>query len=381
VRGARARTLLLVTLAVLVVCVPPVLVLRAREPAPARILLVGDSVTQGSSGDWTWRYRLWKHLHTSGSDVVLVGPRDDLLDTSTGTFGSQEYVDPAFDRDHAARWGMSLSYLDPSIEELVRDHRPDVVVELLGLNDLVWQGRTPGDVADALADLVADARDVDPEIDVVLGELPQVWFAGVPELNTLLADVAEELDTESSRVTTAATGQGFVEDKDTYDPAHLAATGEQRVAAGVADALADLGIGSPYPRPLPQVANGPRQPAALTVRAGDGAAYLSWRPPPGSTGEYVWVRNRTIEEPWTRLAFPVADDTWTATGLVNGHDYELRLQSTKGTAVAEDVFSNVVGVRPGPQVVPPIPLPLPPPASTLVAPSPPPATPAATTSP
>ncbi|MFC7503453.1 hypothetical protein, partial [Nocardioides sp. GCM10030258] len=34
-----------------------------------RVLIVGDSVTQGSSGDWTWRYRLWRHLQDAGLAV------------------------------------------------------------------------------------------------------------------------------------------------------------------------------------------------------------------------------------------------------------------------------------------------------------------------
>jgi lysophospholipase L1-like esterase len=352
--------------------------LRPAETTTVRVLLVGDSVTQGSSGDWTWRYRLSKHLSASSADVDLVGPRDDLLDTATATFGSQQYVDPAFDRDHAARWGMALGFLDPPIEDLVRDYRPDVVVELLGVNDLAWRRAAPTEILDELRDFVGAARSVDPDVDFVLGELPQVWLAGVPELNAGLADLAEDLDEESSRVVTAAPGSGFVEGVDSYDAAHLSATGEVIVAAGVADALAVLGIGSDYPRPLPAVPNGPRRTAVLTARPGDGTVYLSWRPPPGATGEFIWMRNRTLDEPWTRLAFPVADDAWTAGGLVNGHDYEFRLQSAKGTAVAEDRFSNVVSVRPDPQAIPPIPLPVPPappPPPPPLSPTPAPTTP------
>jgi lysophospholipase L1-like esterase len=358
-RRGRVGRMLAPTLAVLAVGLPALVLGGDPVPESTRVLLLGDSVTQGSSGDWTWRYRLWQHLSASGVDVDLVGPRDDLLDADTATFGSQEYVDPDFDRDHAARWGMRLADVQPLAGELAGKHRPEVVVELLGINDLVWAGASPSEVEDGLSDLVTDVRAVDPGVDVVLGELPQVWFEGVSELNSLLADLAERLDTDSSRVVTAATGRGFLEGVDTYDPAHLSATGEVKVAAAVADALAELGIGSPYPRPLPQVPNGPRQPALLTVQPGDGSADLSWRSPPGASAEFIWVRDRSTGEPWARLPLPVSDDTWTAGGLVNGHDYEFRLQSAKGTAVAEDVFSNVVGVRPGPQVVPPFPVPLP----------------------
>lgn len=358
-RRGRAGRLLALTLAVLAVGLPAFVLPDDPAPTPTRILLVGDSVTHGSSGDWTWRYRLWKHLAASGADVDLVGPRNDLLDLATATFGSQEYVDPDFDRDHAARWGMRLAGMQPPVGELVRTHRPDVVVELLGINDLVWGRAGPSEVEDRMSELVADARAADPGVDVVLGGLPQTWFEGVSELNSRLADLAERLDTDSSRVVTAATGEGFIEGVDTYDAAHPSATGEVKVAAGVADALTGLGIGSPYPRPLPQVANGPRKPALLTVQPGDGSAYLSWRSPAGASAAFIWIRDRSVGEPWTRLPLPITDDTWTAGGLVNGHDYEFRLQSAKGAAVAQDVFSNVVGVRPGPRLVPAFPMPFP----------------------
>lgn len=353
--GAGRRTGLLVLAAVLVATLSVLAYLRATGPHPVRILLVGDSVTQGSTGDWTWRYRLWEHLRASGAHVDFVGPRDDLLDRATSQFGSQEYVDPHFDRDHAARWGMALAAPDWPVGELVRDYRPDVVVEMLGLNDLTWGNTTPDRLESELTDFVRDARAADPHVDVVLTELPQVWFAGVPRLDLMLPALAERLSTNGSRVVTASTSAGATEYVDTYDPAHLSATGEVRVAAGVADALAQLGIGASYPRPLPEVPDGPREPAFLLARPEDGGAYLCWRSPPGADNTVVWVRDVTVEEPWHRLPWTVTQTCWRATGMVDGHVYEYRLQSAKGSAVAEDVFSNVVRVRPGPQTAPSLP--------------------------
>ena len=51
----------------------------ADATQPVRILLLGDSVTQGSIGDWTWRYRLWQHFADAGVAVDFVGPESDLL--------------------------------------------------------------------------------------------------------------------------------------------------------------------------------------------------------------------------------------------------------------------------------------------------------------
>ena len=57
---------------------------------------------------------------------------------------------------------------------------------------------------------------------------------------------------------------------------HPSASGEVKIAASVADALAGLGIGAPYPRPLPDAEPVPVHPAVLTVRPGPGQALLQW---------------------------------------------------------------------------------------------------------
>lgn len=123
----------------------------AAAAEPVRILLVGDSVTQGSAGDWTWRYRLWKHFQAAGVAVDSVGPRTDLYDNVGDTYGSQAYVDPHFDQDHASRWGMMVDVPDVPIETLVEEYQPDVVVEMLGFNDLVYGLRSPETVANRIS--------------------------------------------------------------------------------------------------------------------------------------------------------------------------------------------------------------------------------------
>ncbi len=324
----------------------------SERAAPTRVALVGDSVTQGSAGDYTWRYRLWTHLRADGVSVDFVGPRDDLLDNTTGELGSHAYADPDFDQDHAARWGMAFSDEQPAVATLVRDYHPDVVVEALGVNDLAWSHEQPDQVLAAARRFVEDVRAADPHVDVVLTSLPQQWLSGVPEYDAGLAGLATLLDTSTARVVVAGPVEPFVQGTDTYDAAHPTATGELKIAAGVADALAGLGLGTPYPEPLPAVPNGPREPALLRARPAVGAVDLSWVPPPGATGFFVWLRDTTTGQAWVRLPQPVSGSTFTAGGLVDGHAYELRVQAEKGSAVAEDVFSNVVTAVPGPPATP-----------------------------
>jgi len=320
------------------------------EDRATRIMLVGDSVTQGSTGDWTWRFRLWRHLRESGAPVDLVGPRDDLFDPRTGDFGSHAYADPHFDQDHAARWGASFLVVQPSVSTLVRRYHPDVVVEALGVNDLAWSHETPAATLQDARAFVAAVRAAAPDAAIVLTEVPQRWFDGVEEYDAGLTALVGELSTRASPVVVARVDQPFVQGVDTYDAAHPSAAGEVKIAAGVADALAGLGVGTPYPHPLPDVPLGPRAPAGLSARTGSGSGEvdLTWRLPPGATAVSIWVRDASTGQPWVRLPQPVPGTGFTVGGLVPADRYQFRVQAQKGTAVARDVFSRVVTATPGP---------------------------------
>jgi lysophospholipase L1-like esterase len=340
------------------------------------VMVVGDSVAHGSAGDWTWRYRLWQHLRASGADVDLVGPRDDLLERFPGD-DDQTYADPGFDRDHAAYWGTARAFLQPSLETLVAACEPDVVVDTLGVNDLAWLGIDPADLARLAAEAVERAREVRPDVDVVLGQLPQHWLPHVPAYNAALLALEDELSTDASRVVVARAPESFELEVDTYDLAHPSASGEVKIAASVADALARLDVGTPYPRPLPVVANGPARVATLRAEAGDGTASLRWERPDGSTGERVWLRDLTAGSDWTLAAETDATST-VLSGLVVDHVYEVRLQSRKGSAVAEGRYSEPVRVAPVTPTPPVLPEPTPTPTPTptpSVTPPPPTATP------
>lgn len=307
------------------------------------ILLAGDSLTQGSDGDFTWRYRLWHFL--AGTSVDFVGPRDDLFDQDAQAQGSHLYADPAFDTDHGAVWGTAFQMAPYRAEDLIAQYQPSVVVQAAGMNDLVWLQRPPTAVAADAAEFVRRSRSVDAEIDVILVPLPQVWFAQVVEYNRLLRDVAAQLDTPASRVIAAQTDQGIAAFVDTYDLAHLANTGEITFAAALADALSALGIGSPPPRVLPEVRNGPRQVADLRLTPRVRGFVLQWTDPPGASEEYAWLRDVTAKQAWHRLPRPLFGGRFVLRGLVPGHRYAVRLQAAKQAAISE-LYSRTVWVVP-----------------------------------
>ncbi len=326
----------------------------AETPAQAgRVMVVGDSISQGSSGDFTWRYRLWNHFVDSGISADLVGPRNDLFDNVANRQGDHSYGDEDFDQDHDSVWGRALLHAKDTISAEVGQYTPDYVLVLLGINDLSFGLSDPAGTEANLRAFIANARGSKANVKLVLGKLlptqrtvdDATFAAAVANYNQRIVQVASSLGTTQSPIAVAETPTGFSAATDTYDGVHPNARGEVKIAAAFADALADgFGVGPRYPRPLPTVPLGPQTPPQLTVQSGNGEAQLSWTPSPGATGYWVWSRRPATEQNFTRSSFqlPPGGSPWTAGPLIPGQSYEFKLQAVKGNA--EGVLSNVVQV-------------------------------------
>ncbi|MEV0093808.1 GDSL-type esterase/lipase family protein [Streptomyces sp. NPDC050738] len=237
------------------------------------IMIVGDSISHGSSGDWTWRYRLWTHLRDHAVDLDLVGPKDTLDNIRTAEVGDDDdtYADPEFDRDHDAQWGRPYVTEKDEIEAKAREHDPEYLLVLLGINDLFWYGVEPPQFETNLREFIANARRGRPGVAIALGTVLQCQKAvDEPEFalridatNARLRAVATDLDTPAEPVVVAETAAEFVAPEHTWDGTHPNPDGEIRIAAAFADTLAHrFGIGAGYPRPYPEV-----PPVAATAKA------------------------------------------------------------------------------------------------------------------
>ncbi|MDN0194124.1 SGNH/GDSL hydrolase family protein [Streptomyces sp. S.PNR 29] len=220
-----------------------------------RFMPVGDSMTIGSAGEHTWRYRLWQHLCGSyGGPFRLVGPRETLYDKAADAPTSYAYADPDFPRAHLAGWGEGWLHMAPLVGEAVRSCRADVLLVSLGLIDLGFY--TDADqTAENVRAFVAEARSANPHVRMVwLPVIPNIraehdapFAAQVTRFNELLAKTAADLDEPGSALLLASTPPTYDIHTDTYDGTHPNASGEHKIAGAFADAMHQgWGLGGPY---------------------------------------------------------------------------------------------------------------------------------------
>ncbi|QEU86353.1 GDSL-type esterase/lipase family protein [Streptomyces viridosporus] len=220
-----------------------------------RFMPVGDSMTIGSAGEHTWRYRLWRHLCTAyGGPFTFVGPRETLHDPAADAPTSYAYADPDFPRAHLAGWGEGWHHMVPLIGEAVRTHRADVLLVSLGLIDLGFYTNAE-QTADNVRAFVAEARAADPRVRAVLlpvipnirAEAEPAFAAQVTRFNDLLAKTVVDLDEPSSSLLLATPSPSYDIHTDTYDGTHPNASGEHKIAAAFAQALwRGWDLGGPY---------------------------------------------------------------------------------------------------------------------------------------
>ncbi|MEU6486590.1 fibronectin type III domain-containing protein [Streptomyces sp. NPDC046887] len=335
---------------------------RAQEgvrDTPRKVMVVGDSMTQGAEGDWTWRYRLWQWFRSQHIDVDFVGPyrgtktpnapvapsRPPLPGEAPGSslddppvLGAYARgVSPDFDSDHFAVWGRQVAQDKKLIGRMVAQYQPDLILVGLGFNDMGWFVSGAQGTLDSMKELIDHARDARPGVRFAVANVPQRSFIeGRQDLPVTTADYNDRLGKAVSSWSTRLSPVELVDWAGAYDcgpagcPAgydglHPNALGEFQIARAFELTLHQhFGIGtfvpdipaSPPARPAPAVPG----PVAESVPTG---IKVTWRPVFGARG--YTVRSRLVgSAQWSEI--PVAtnrfDTTWTADGL--NWEYQVR---------------------------------------------------------
>lgn len=203
---------------------------RAPVPSPttaertARIMSLGDSITESSKGQPTYRYYLWKLAHARGYRIDLVGSK-------YGAAGGPP-LNSDFDMDHEGHSGWRADQILTQIAKWSTDARPDFVLIHLGHNDLC-QGQSVESTVEELSRIV-DALQVAHSHVVIL--LAQVIASAVPCLsqipvfNAQLPALAAAKTRPSSPVVIVNQHTNFDPHTMTYDGVHPNPAGESHMA-------------------------------------------------------------------------------------------------------------------------------------------------------
>lgn len=280
---------------------------QAEHRPPTRIMLIGDSVTHGAVGDYTWRYRLWGLLKARRANVDFVGPARGVYNTQTSSDDPSGYADPNFDHDHAAWVGETMMFPHWPFGQLMTDYRPDVVVNALGINDLCFVTDPDGLIAEMIW-FVENVRAVRPHVAIILGQLPQHWLCNVDEYNAKLAQIATSLDRPDARVIAAQATPDFTEYVDTRDTRHLSASGEVKLASEYYTAI-----------------NETLRAAELGAHIHGRKVTLSWTIPAGTIRQRIYFRHAGAHH-WRLLREPSPNRAEVTVRLRHHQRYEFRIK-------------------------------------------------------
>lgn len=225
------------------------------DEAP-RVLIVGDSITQGAVGKHTWRY----FFAQANPGIDFVGNKRGTFSIYGGNWdytGANAYAVSGWDTDHAAVWGGSMTNTNPDpklyqlpIAELTSTYAPDTIISAWGINDLN-KGISPAALVEAYAGWIADARAQKPTVDFVISELAWTWGTGesstkAAEFNALLDGLAERMVAPDSEIVIARMTESYTRD-DTYDGIHPDQSGEEKIARMMTAAYAEIAPVEPEP--------------------------------------------------------------------------------------------------------------------------------------
>ncbi|KAI7783529.1 hypothetical protein LA080_011658 [Diaporthe eres] len=252
---------------------PSAAIASSPDTKTVRILVCGDSISQGREGDFTWRYRLWEWFHhnsktqsstttttptapgrptqpsnspssssSSSSDndnkntyptIQYVGPFNGTLPaevdainvdpTNPQTWGTYHpSVSPLFSpgggSSHFAVYGRPAWQDIEPLHAQVSTHQPDVLVLHLGFNDIGWWWHNATDLILSIQRLVFNARLARPDIKVLIADVShRVAVSGREDIEAITNEYNNLLDASAAEWWTAGSPVEVVKVSKVYD--------------------------------------------------------------------------------------------------------------------------------------------------------------------
>ena len=199
--------------------------------APALIVNIGDSITQGDKLHNTWRRPLWQSLTNAGFSVDFVGStnRNYAGPGNPGVYPPS----PDFDLDHEGHWEFTADMLAASLPGWLTNYPPpDLALLHAGTRDCILGEAMTNTVLDLKA-IIDTLRARNSRIAILLAKIIPTTLqqnANVTNLNAQLDGLAASKTTPASPVIIVDQYTGFSATDDTYDGIRPDLSGETRMA-------------------------------------------------------------------------------------------------------------------------------------------------------
>lgn len=213
-----------------------------------RIIVIGDSISEGYGGQRSYRYDLWEQLVNEDYAVDFIGTRSALTTglCSTTQCPNITQAGPvprvfSFDPQHQAESGIRADEVDGQLSAILSNgvytNGANVALIHLGTNDLL-QNRSAADTAASLQSIINTLQARFPEIHILIAQIiPYAADTGeVTDLNNLIATFSAQ-----TNVYVVNQFAGYNAGPDNFDGIHPNTNGESKLANKWYDALVASG--------------------------------------------------------------------------------------------------------------------------------------------
>ncbi|KAH9822090.1 carbohydrate esterase family 3 protein [Teratosphaeria destructans] len=330
-------------------------------------MIVGDSMSQGAEGDWTWRYRIWQWFEHNEIEFRFVGPyigtvspeppsppTPPPLYNSTGVAeaidhagGYAKGVDPAFlsNCNHFSVWGQAVAVDKYLIKDVLHSHPADLILFMLGFNDIGWHYSDASGTIESVATFVEEARAANPDLQLAIANAPQRSYMGgrddlirnTHKYNSLLPSFLSKWSTKQSPIHLVDLESNYACEPAGcpagYDGLHPNAWG-----------LSPLAVPDKNDRSL---ARNLTIPSDFVVRSSPQGVTATWDP---VYGAYAYDIRITINDgDWSMISSPT--NRWDTTWPFAGAFYSLAVRATAGDRKGE--WTAVQSAIATPELAPP----------------------------
>lgn len=215
--------------------------MNAPPLRPEKIMLIGDSSTEGLDSSSSYRCHLDGMLRRSGRQIDLIGSRKKHNDDKTEPDGDQ------YDVDHEGHWGKDSAWMAENMPRLLAGNVPDVAVIHLGTEDVSSSKADAEPLADGvvknISQVIEALRSRNANVKIVLSNVipAKGKEAVVKLLNVKISQYAQSHSTSRQPVVLADPNLGFDVSHDLTDAGILPnASGARKMAEAFAGAIQRL---------------------------------------------------------------------------------------------------------------------------------------------